>query len=61
MYPRTVHDCCQVLLVLAAAMSAGRPSSVIQPDQLMSFGCTDKCDFNWGEEVIEFFMAHPKP
>jgi pimeloyl-ACP methyl ester carboxylesterase len=35
--------------------------TIIQPDQLMSFGCKDKCDFNWGEEVIKFFMAHPKP
>jgi pimeloyl-ACP methyl ester carboxylesterase len=34
--------------------------TVIQPDQIMSFGCKEKCDFNWGEEVIRFFMAHPK-
>jgi poly(3-hydroxybutyrate) depolymerase len=34
--------------------------TVIQPDQLMAFGCKDHCDFNWGEEVIRFFMAHPK-
>jgi poly(3-hydroxybutyrate) depolymerase len=35
--------------------------SWLRTNQLMSFGCTDKCDFNWGEELIEFFMAHPKP
>jgi len=34
--------------------------TVIPPDQLMSFGCKDDCDFTWGEEVIAFFMAHPK-
>jgi poly(3-hydroxybutyrate) depolymerase len=34
--------------------------TVIPPDQLMAFGCKDQCDFNWGEEVIKFFMAHPK-
>jgi poly(3-hydroxybutyrate) depolymerase len=34
--------------------------TVIQPDQLMAFGCKDACDFNWGEEVIQFFMAHPR-
>lgn len=35
--------------------------TVIPPDQLISFGCNDTSSFNWGEEVIEFFMAHPKP
>ena len=34
--------------------------TVIPPDQLMAFGCKDQCDFNWGVEVIKFFMAHPK-
>lgn len=35
--------------------------TVIPPDQLMAFGCKDECDFNWGEEVMAFFIAHPKP
>jgi poly(3-hydroxybutyrate) depolymerase len=30
------------------------------PGQLMGFGCKNQCAFNWGEEVIKFFMAHPK-
>lgn len=30
------------------------------PGQLMGFGCKDQVSFNWGEEVIRFFMAHPK-
>jgi len=34
--------------------------TVVPPDQLMAFGCKDDCDFDWGEEVIAFFMAHPK-
>lgn len=35
--------------------------TVIPPDQLMPFGCQGHTDFNWGEEVIRFFEAHPKP
>ena len=35
--------------------------TVVPPDQLISFGCNDTCSFTWGEEVIRFFMAHPKP
>ena len=34
--------------------------TVIPPDQLMAFGCKGTTDFTWGEEVIAFFMAHPK-
>lgn len=34
--------------------------TVIPPDQLISFGCNDQCSFNWGEEVMKFFIAHPK-
>jgi hypothetical protein len=34
--------------------------TVVPPDQLMAFGCKDRCDFNWGAEVMRFFMAHPK-
>jgi dienelactone hydrolase len=34
--------------------------TVIQPDQLISFGCNDQTSFNWGEEVMKFFIAHPK-
>lgn len=38
------------------------PSSgtVVPPDQLISFGCNDAASFNWGEEVMKFFIAHPK-
>jgi len=38
------------------------PSSgtVVPPDQLISFGCNDPASFNWGEEVMKFFIAHPK-
>lgn len=38
------------------------PSSetVIPPDQIISFGCNDTTSFNWGEEVMKFFIAHPK-
>ena len=35
--------------------------TMIPPDQLMAFGCKDDCEFDWGEEVIAFFIAHPKP
>jgi poly(3-hydroxybutyrate) depolymerase len=34
--------------------------TVIPPDQAISFGCNDTCSFNWGEEVMKFFVAHPK-
>jgi dienelactone hydrolase len=34
--------------------------TVIPPDQIMSFGCNDQTSFNWGEEVMKFFIAHPK-
>jgi poly(3-hydroxybutyrate) depolymerase len=34
--------------------------TVVPPDQLISFGCKEQCSFNWGEEVMKFFMAHPK-
>ena len=35
--------------------------TMIPPDQLMAFGCKDDCEFDWGQEVIAFFIAHPKP
>ncbi len=31
-----------------------------EPGQLFSFKCNDQTAFNWGEEVIKFFMAHPR-
>ncbi|HVU01044.1 MAG TPA: hypothetical protein VHE30_04800 [Polyangiaceae bacterium] len=34
--------------------------SVTLPGQLMSFGCTPPNSFDWGEEVMKFFVAHPK-
>jgi len=34
--------------------------TIIPPDQIMSFGCNDQTSFNWGEEVMKFFIAHPK-
>ena len=35
--------------------------TVVPPDQLMAFGCKGAVDFHWGEEVVRFFKAHPKP
>lgn len=32
----------------------------VPPDQMISFGCNDVCSFNWGEEVMKFFVAHPR-
>jgi len=29
--------------------------------QLMSFKCEQPASFTWGEEVMKFFVAHPKP
>ena len=34
--------------------------TVIPPDQLMAFGCKDACSFTWGEEVMKFFIDHPR-
>jgi polyhydroxybutyrate depolymerase len=31
-----------------------------EPGQLMAFGCAPPNAFNWGETVMEFFMAHPR-
>jgi poly(3-hydroxybutyrate) depolymerase len=30
------------------------------PGQLMGFGCKDQVSFNWGEEVVRFFVQNPK-
>jgi hypothetical protein len=39
----------------------GSPDQTVTlPGQLMSFGCTPPSSFTWGEEVIKFFIAHPK-
>jgi polyhydroxybutyrate depolymerase len=35
--------------------------SVTLPNQLMSFGCDPPDSFTWGQEVLKFFLAHPKP
>lgn len=32
-----------------------------QPGQLFSFKCDQTASFNWGEEVVAFFQAHPRP
>ena len=34
--------------------------SVTLPNQLMSFGCDPPDSFTWGQEVLRFFVAHPK-
>jgi dienelactone hydrolase len=40
----------------------GSPDQTITlPGQLMAFGCKPPNSFTWGEEVVRFFMAHPKP
>jgi hypothetical protein len=35
--------------------------SVTLPDQLMPYGCHPPNSFDWGQEVLKFFVAHPKP
>jgi len=35
--------------------------TITLPNQLMAFGCKPPNSFTWGEEVIRFFMTHPKP
>jgi hypothetical protein len=35
--------------------------SITLPNQLMSFGCNPPTSFTWGQEVMNFFKAHPKP
>jgi len=32
-----------------------------EPGQLFPFGCTGESAFDWGEIVIAFFIAHPRP
>lgn len=34
---------------------------VTEPGQLMAFACEPPNAFTWGEEVIQFFIAHPRP
>jgi hypothetical protein len=29
--------------------------------QLFSFKCEQPASFTWGDEVMKFFVAHPKP
>jgi polyhydroxybutyrate depolymerase len=31
-----------------------------EPGQLMAFGCSPPNGFHWGEEVLRFFLAHPR-
>jgi hypothetical protein len=31
-----------------------------EPGQLMGYGCTGQSSFHWGQEVMAFFLAHPK-
>jgi polyhydroxybutyrate depolymerase len=31
------------------------------PGQTMFFGCAPPTAFDWGEEIVKFFEAHPKP
>ncbi len=39
----------------------GSPDQTVTlPGQLMPFGCVPPNSFTWGEEVIHFFMEHPK-
>jgi len=39
----------------------GSPDQTVTlPGQLMAFGCKPPNSFTWGEEVVRFFMAHPK-
>ncbi|HEX4338790.1 MAG TPA: hypothetical protein VH062_22950 [Polyangiaceae bacterium] len=42
---------------LAVTPSSG---TTVPPDQLISFGCNDHTSFVWGDEVMKFFVAHPK-
>ena len=33
----------------------------VEPGQLMGYGCKGQNSFHWGYEVMQFFIAHPKP
>jgi poly(3-hydroxybutyrate) depolymerase len=34
--------------------------TITLPNQLMAFGCKPPTAFDWGEEVMKFFIAHPR-
>jgi hypothetical protein len=33
----------------------------ISPGETMFFGCAPPNAFKWGEAIMQFFTAHPKP
>ncbi len=39
----------------------GSVDHVPGPGQLMGYGCKGQNSFHWGREVMQFFVAHPKP
>jgi hypothetical protein len=40
---------------------AGSRDDELEKWQFLGFGCEPPNAFNWGEEVMKFFLAHPKP
>jgi polyhydroxybutyrate depolymerase len=60
------HDYASDSMFLGVAIKGhcfpgSQDQSVTLPNQLMSFGCNPPNSFTWGQEVLAFLIAHPKP
>lgn len=55
------HDYSAAALILGGHCYPGSDDPGDAPGQLFSFKCEDESGFSWGEAVIDFFDAHPRP
>lgn len=54
------HDYAASSIVLGGHCYPGSTDPGGQPGQLFSFACVGPNAFTWGDEVMSFFLAHPK-
>jgi poly(3-hydroxybutyrate) depolymerase len=55
------HDYVAASPILAGHCYPGSSDPGTVPGQLFPFGCVKPNGFVWGEHVMQFFLAHPKP
>ncbi len=54
------HDYAAATPILGGHCYPGSTDPGGQPGQLFPFGCVPPNAFTWGDEVMKFFLAHPK-